>query len=341
MKQPQKDYGIAILKIISCFGVVIVHCSNEYETGFFGWVYYLACRAVLVFMLLSFVLCYDKLKNYDIRKLLDRVIKLYVPVLFWAIVYFAVLFIFQKYTGDNIRIIDLLWQMTTAHDQFLNPAMWFSIDLILLTVLLWIVGKIGRNNYAIEMGLLFLIVVAGFAMQYTGFNSYLWGETRFEIKYTMGRMAEMLPVAAIGSLCSAVKKVPIIIHQWIRLIASTVIIMLIHYLGINTISTEYSFGYAGVENCIVALALFAMFYQSNELDNKVAENIVNRVTSYTLGIYCMHVLVNKMLCALRVKFSIPIEKRTVTWCILVYLTCYSLSWLGSRLLPNKIHKYIL
>ncbi|SDB62972.1 acyltransferase [Butyrivibrio sp. INlla16] len=339
------NYGIQLLRMIMCIGVVIIHCADERTTGFQSFIYFIATNAVGTFMLIAFYFN-KKVSDMHFDQLVKkRISRIYLPVIIWAFIYSVIKIpvgLIDK--EESISLFDFVWQIMTGHDARLNPAMWFQLDLLMLTVLYWLyVNRLRTGIKTKEIILVASVLVFVYLLQYLGINAFLFGLLRFELRYPIGRVIEMVPFAIIGSLAAYVvdnNLVNIKRYSLLAIVVICLIYMLRNDIGINP---QYSFGYAGGEKLIVATALFILFSSADSLIMKggsIVKGIVYNISKYTLGIYSMHIIVNKILCAAKLKFKFPLEKRTIVWSLLVYVTCYAISWISCKIIPDKYTKYI-
>ena len=115
---------IDVIKMLSAFLVVCHHFGHK--TIFYDKITLLA---VPIFMILSFMFLFKKLnKDFDIYR---RIKKLFVPLFGSAVIYYIV---YNFILNRNIFISDFLWQTPFGHSPKLNQTMWFSNNLIFLTI---------------------------------------------------------------------------------------------------------------------------------------------------------------------------------------------------------------
>jgi len=193
------DYGIAILRVFMCFEVVLIHyLKQQLDFPGSGMVAYLRQFAVPVFMVLSFLLTQKKLEAVDSGWLIGRATRLLVPQFGWTVVYFLLYSLFDlMFHTEFTEPVDFWWQLALGHSLGLNPTMWFQVVLIWMTVLFVIVIIVFRVKFVIPI----LICLSGLALiiEYTGVIMML-DVYRVEIKYPVGRMVAMIPLASAGYL---------------------------------------------------------------------------------------------------------------------------------------------
>lgn len=201
-------FGLSILRIISCFCVVLIHfCGKENLQGnsnitIFNIVkqifYYIYPTAVPIFMILSFYFFSKILNEQDNEKFKDRMKRLIIPQVFWTIVYaivFKVLFITTANWTKNPNISDFLYQFFLGHSQNINETMWFQVDLIILTLLYFLIFRFMKREKAIIC--ICVLAITSIFLQYSGINYNTFKDLINETRYPLGRIAEVIPYCTI------------------------------------------------------------------------------------------------------------------------------------------------
>lgn len=170
--------GIDLLKIVACFGVVVLHFGPQ--TNF-------AVLSVPVFMFISAYLCGALFTGGDRADLLKRLKRLYVPFAFWGLLY-LVLYLLLERSLDLIAIVEQLTIGVLA-----CPVMYFLFLLMIFSLVLFRIGHSHHRWTVIVMILLFCVI-----MQYTGANAELFSYFPFEIRMVFGRFCELLPASLFG-----------------------------------------------------------------------------------------------------------------------------------------------
>lgn len=329
----KKDYniGLAILRTIMCFMVVLCHCWDAPNVqGVMKIISLTRGYAVSVFMLMSFILVQQTLVEHKKSKLIARFERLLIPQFGWAIIYWGVYsfidMIFDTQLEHGIK--DLIWQMFLGHSPQLNATMWYQVDLIYLTLLFLAVILIFQKNYETVLMILGFLALAA---QYSGIN-LIFDNLRFELKYPLGRFAEMLPIAVGGFVISSHKILEKLkSHTWIVIISSIAIIGVEELHGLLPSAPGY--GYSGIRMIAVAASFVALFYviPFDRLNDRM-KKLLQTITKYTMGIYCMHRLVSTLLSIAIIHWDIAVSVNSFNMCILIYILCFVLSWIGSMLL---------
>lgn len=280
------NWGMALLRSIMCFMVVLCHFwDTSNAQGFFAIISWMRLFAVSVFMLMSFVLVQKTLVSHDEEKIISRFKRLLIPQIGWTLIYWIVYYIIGRLVNLQLEngIKDMVFQMIFGHSQYLNPSMWYQVDLLWLTLVFLTIIVFCKKSY--EPVIWGLSLIAWIA-QYTGVNM-MWNTLPYEIKYPVGRFVEMLPIASFGFILASknilekMKK-----HKIIVALSCIVLIALIYKY--NVFSELDGYGYQGIKQIVVAFAVLCLFYVMpfDLIENtKKLKKVVAFISNYTLGIY--------------------------------------------------------
>lgn len=318
----KKNLGICLLKMLMCFEVVLSHFWKE-ETYPIILTPFSMLReyAVPVFMLMSFYLTQNIVLAKNREKYNKRFWRLIYPQLIWAFVYwiiYQIMEIILKRSFVN-GIEDLLWQILTGHSQRLNPAMWYQTVLILLTLVFTVLFYFLPQKIAVTG--LYLFLFLSLFSQYTGLNYRLFSTLRYELMYPLGRSCEMIPYAVIGFLLGYYG-IPEKLKNYKRVItfACCVIGGIILKFGLPSAK---GFGYSGLMPLMIAIILFTItiYIPLEKLPVKF-QIMILKISRYTLGIYCMHNLVGRILSGI-----FGTNGKSFLTCCAIYIICYAFSYI--------------
>lgn len=336
-KAGKQNYGVSILKTLMCFVVVCCHFLPETISTEYRWIIFLERCAVPVFMFISFFYFGNKIQKKSVD-LTYRCNQLYFPLFSWAIVYFLVYssLFYILHIGNKISIADFLWQCFTGHSASINPAMWFQIVLILYTVIIY-----GLFNYLDKKFFALLLVVfsvISYYLQYSGILYDILSGLRFELRFPIGRVFEMLPIVAlsllIGPFLNSFKYKHLNIGLGVFLVG---IAYCLYLAELKFFGFVGNFGYSGISLAVFSLGIFNIFYSLPEvfLKNK---NVIRIITKYTMGIYCIHNLVGRIIVQLLRMVGLSINDFGL--CFLIYLLSYFCCLLINAV-PNRYIKRLV
>ena len=275
--------------------------------------------AVPFFFLVSFVLNTEMFWKANIQKFKLRIWRLIWPQIAWSFIYWIIYYAL----GEVNSIKPLFWQIFTGHSNQLNATMWFQVVLIILTMLFWGIFCYCSTGMALSvvggLGIIALII------QYSGLNYIMFNSLSFELKYPLGRMVEMLPYASLG-IClkyfGILDKVKQQKKVWL-------IFTILLYIISRFLPSAPGFGYSGISLIAFALAIVVVTYCSSSSNVPyIVSVIVERLSRYTLGIYCMHRLIEYLFFKTNILAGAMSKIRiegTFVKCIIIYFLCYVIS----------------
>ena len=234
-----------------------------------------------------------------------------------------------------VRLSDFFWQIVTGHSPNLNVVMWFQIDLCILTLFFIVIITVCKEY---RFYVLYLFAIFSYFIQYSALNILIFEKFCFELKYPMGRFFEMLPLAIVGYFISSFgvlekeKK-----HRIITILVTVITLIVIE--TVDVIIPIDGFGYQGLEKNLVAICFVTIFYLIPFMDipDKI-KCILILLSRYTMGIYCMHFMVGRIMKIIYGKMGLRSE--TFTFCVFIWIACYLFSYLLS-LIPGNYMKRIV
>lgn len=328
------NYGFALLRVIMCFEVVLNHFWKEKATPPrilipFGL---MTSFAVSVFMFLSFFLMKNLFISECTKKKLIRIKRLAFPLFGWAIIYWFIYIILQFKINFDIHFSDLLWQCFTGSSPKLNPPLWFHSILIIITVLFIFIFLCVKEEYGLFI--VCLISLLCLVLEYSGINYGIFNSCRYELKWSIGRLIEMIPYATLGFLCSY-----FMIFEKLRQkrLLSCILFFLFSCFSFyyHTVKPAIGFGYEFDDRIIRAFFVvgFVYFIPFEKLPEKILK-FIKFITKYTLGIYCMHWGIGKIIDYLFTKNDLYVNSFVV--CIIIYVICFCFSYLISKIRPVRL-----
>ena len=337
--------GIAFLKMLMCFEVVCCHywiCEKDNVPTFLIPIYTLKDCAVPVFMTLSFYYFYKYLDKMDCSILHARIKRLYFPQVVWAVIYWVIFMLMEVlFKLDRLHgIKPLLWQMITGHSKELNPSMWYQFVLIVLTAVVSLLAfKLKGSKTLVVLAILCVISIV---LQETGVNVMLFDGMIFELKYPLGRLAEMIPYAFLGLVASRYQIFHRLKnhHQFLRLIAVGGMFVFFCLYWNGHVGQMKGFSYAGDFLFIMTICLLTIafsFQNEGKCPEKV-RRVCEQVTQYTLGIYCMHRLVGEIM--KHALSFLDLEINTFLLCLIIYAVSYCVAYIASKILPISMQSLV-
>ena len=326
------DIGLGVLRAILSFLIVMSHCYDPINAVGYWKLAFNKTEGcyfhVRTFFILSLYFSYKTLVSSDISKKIGRLERLFIPYIVWPLIYFfsrkwLLLLIKVKYRRE-LKLIDLKFQLLYGHT-FLTP-FWFQWNLIFISIVFALIIIIFRRNYNF---ILLLLGIASFILQYNGKN-VLYFNNRFSYyrSYTLGRIIESIPFSATGFLIASFQVLTLLKKCRIKVIivCCSIIYLLVNFQIFSDIK---GFGNPGFKMYFLSICIFIIFsmFPSEKIQNKRVINIIRKITNYTAGVYFMHIPVYEY----TEMYIISIQKRTIKGCAIVYLICYFISLIGTKI----------
>ena len=326
----QKNYGLSLLRIWMCFEVVLCHFWTVQETEKFNIFLETRNLAVPIFFLMSFLLTgktmVGKLDKLRVKK---RLYRLVCPQIVWSVLYFIVYYLLDlKWNlGLENGIKDFVLQLFFGHT--INQTMWYQVDLIIITIIMLCIFGLCKEKTGI-----FLITILGVLsvyLQYSGWNVATFGNLPREISYPLGRITESVPFVIVGTLISHYNIEKILEKErWKMLIVLLAVIVTMFKVTIFV--TPEGFQYSGMYNICMSSAMVMAFYllplaKLPEMGKKVIEF----VSKYTLGIYCIHRLIRNLMSYLLYPHIAIVTPGTFSECILIFIVSFIVVFLIGKI----------
>ena len=329
----RKNYGIALLRTFMCFEVILCHFWTESPSGILILFEWLKEPAASTFIFLAFFFTKPFDSNSDHSAIKKRIWRLVFPQIGWAFVYWFAFLILRHPVG----ISDLLWQIATGHSPNLNPSMWFQFVLLVISILFFIVFKLFTRRRALI--LLYALTVFSIWFQYSGYNSWLFGSLRYELKYPLGRIVEMIPYATLGLSISIFKVFERLQKNRGVYLVLFGILSFLFLLFSQYIPAAPGFGYSnGIHLPVVfCIAGFAYLIPLDSIPTKVQKTL-QFATNYTLGIYCIHRLIGYSLNS--VLFWAGVKIHHFLLCFIIYLLSFIASFIIAKISPKYLKQMV-
>ena len=327
--------GVSILRFYMAFMVVSSHMSERTLTPIGGLFNIFQGFHVPVFMLLSFLLCAKYFLEPTKELIVKRVLRIIIPFFFWGIVgYLFTLLIW------DLNFEALIWQLTMGLPA--NTSLWYLAVTLWIAIIFWVIRLL--TNKKVFIILISIIGVLSIVSQYTGLNYLIFNDLPYSPRISLGRIAEMIPYAVIGVLTSYL--LPIIKRMHFKqhlIIFISIGLLLAGLLTFDRFLYNYrpqGFDYSGLFMIVVAFLLVITAFTNplNFIENFTFKTVVKWVTSFTLGVFCIHLVLGRFVELMFISFSWEIKTTAI-----VFVT-YALSYLLSLLIyliPNKYTKMLV
>lgn len=319
------NIGLNLLRVIMSFAVVRTHfgCGDIFGT-----------IAVPVFMIMSFFFTEKYIIDRDNDKLKNRIERLVYPYILWAVIYWSIYrlsaLFFDKHT--EVKLSSLLFQIAFGHSGELNPAMWFHFDLIFFTIFMILMFFAWNNRKHVMLFLAFLVIVF-FLAQYSGLNVSIFQNMRYEIKYPLGRLCETYSFAYVGMIMAKYSVCKYIQQKKFLLFGGSILFFcIIRYFNILVMRPD-GFDYQGISLFLLSIDIFIVFYciPTEHIPQRI-QKFINFISSYSMGIYCVHFLVGRFIKEIMDEHEI--QRGAIVDVLIIYFCSFLIAFLISTI-PNK------
>ena len=176
-----------------------------------------------------------------------------------------------------------------------------------------------------------ILCIISYILQYSRYNYIFFENFKASIYKTVGRLIETIPIAWIAFALSYNKNIldELESSTYKSIFYSSIILFFIYKYDIFVHIDRHYF-FSGIDKSIFAIFSFIVFYLLPL--GKSSERVklfIKYITSYTLGVYCLHNILNKYILINDIK-----------GCILIYLICYLLSFIGSKVVKSSKLKFL-
>lgn len=222
-KSRRFNTGVAILKVLMCFGVIGCHFGRS-----------LGGIEVPLFALMAFAMSAIP-ENRDV--LLARLRRLALPFWFWGL---AGLIVWPLTTKSDFSFLGLLVRLVgqLALGSSLNSPLYFIFIVVLLTCLFYLINKFRLRNVVYGV-----IVVVAFSLQYSGLNSLLCRIFPMGADNVIGRISEFAPYAVFGAVLNLYRN-EVFKSPFVWVSVGIALIVVSTTMG-NLLAIPSGFGYQG------------------------------------------------------------------------------------------------
>lgn len=329
------NYGVEILRMIMAFLVILEHFYRP-QNNIIKKIRNSLKFHVPTFLIISFYYLNNNLVNLKVDKIKERLKRLLIPYLIYPIIiYFVYNFLYYFCNFENLRknIYILIIQFIVG--RLLCSVLWFQFNLIILTLLFFIIAFIFKSYY---LHILQILGIFSYLLQFSNINYKYFKMYKDYIRFSVGYFAETIPIAVTGLSISSIDIINISKkNSFFNFLIYTSFLYIIFKYPIFT--QVKGFGKQGIINNIEAVFLFVIFslVHLDNLNKKILI-CIKYLTSYTPGVYFLH---TKIYLIFKIRISL-IKKHTFLGCLLIYLISYLVSFIGFiSLKKNKLkHLFI-
>lgn len=284
------------------FGVILAHFwvpsgENALTDTFLNG---LATSAVPVFTTISFYFSGKLIERCEWESIGNRIIRLAKPFLLWPVLLFVSYNIFFSLYEGKMRygITELGYQYLFGHTTICG-VMYFNWIIIVITVLFAVIFHLFRQKGQVVILILGMLSAI---MVYSGKNYMLFSVYPYELKFPLGRVAELLLFAILGMILAHLDyeiiieklKQSGIYYLVYGVLVFELVFLFKELISLRSYQLSENFGYGYPDQFVIAGILFILGYSFRE--NWIYPPIKKAIcfiSRYTAGIYCVHYFIGK------------------------------------------------
>ena len=325
----EKNIGLQIFRMILCFWVVLLHCLKKFNRILIKYIIEKKFH-VPSFFFISFFYFYPIIKERNSFKMKSRLERLFIPFIIWPTFIWVFnnlfhLFFKTSLYGRKLTFKELLIQLIIGRKFFGH--FWYLFNLILLSIVFFIFSFLRDYIFLIFMN---LVQIMCFILQHNKYIYIFFADYHGCVTYSVGHFISSFPIA-ISALTfnksNIIQYLEIHMYKSLFIIFSILPIIFIYGLP-NT--------YEGVDKILFSCFAFFGFHllPFNKYLHRYMKNIIYIITNFTNGIYCLHTMIYLFL---KIEFKCCFS---LYHCILIYIICYIISFLGAKVFVHNKMKYL-
>ena len=267
------------------FSILFFHCLNKriFSHAFYNNLSEVVSVGLHSFFIISFYFSYDSFITKNINKIKDRFKRLLIPYILWPIIMYLQQTIYNFEHGKKIKLFKLLiYQILIGNG--LSLVLWFNLNLIFVLLFFAIVIFINKKylSYIILIGIEIIFIF--FSDNYYKF----WDNYNYIVKFPLRPIRNTYKFCLIGFFLSSIK-----IIEKIKVNKRIVLLFILAF------PSQLLYNNSSIKEIakIIFTTLLILIFASIpfEKTNIIIFNFIKQITSYTGGIYCIHIYINSLL----------------------------------------------
>ena len=328
------NIGIQLLRTICSFLVVVCHFYNfqHYRIIYNKHIYYL-----ITFFYISFYFSYNTLASRNISKIKERFIRMLIPYIGWPLLFYLKDKLNHYYykRRDIYKLKNLYYQIIVGCKIY--GIFWFLFNLIFLTLFFTLIIFMFKKYYMYALFISCIIIYSFFYSNYANILIF-YKYKKVPCHHSIRPNLEYFVFTFTGFYLASIRFIhKLYKYRYISIICS--MISLYVYIKYYTpFFRKVTFFYKGIIRDILVTFFFIIFSMLpfDKINNNYIYTFLNKITSYTGGIYYIHVKAGEI----SENYIYLIRIRSFKGCVILYLICYSTCFLGAFILKKFHFKYL-
>ena len=330
LKQKKIYIGIEFLRIFFSFNILLLHCLNKfiYKKQLYKIINVIVSTGLKIFFIIAFYFSYDLFSSKNITHIKRRFERLLIPYIIWPmIIYIYRINIFYSFLYTKYYELKILcYQFLIGHG--IANVFWFSYNLIFISLMLTIIIFIIKNN------IIFLLISSIPVYLYYISNYYKNFFLNYKeiVVFSNKPLASTYILGVIGFSLSYFKMIDKAKKKNFFLIICCSTFLILFILYYEKVKKFYFLSY------LFSISLIALFTDLPFHKLKI-ENIIKQISLHTGGIYYIHINIHLLINQHFIS-KYHLRRGTITICIVNYLICYILCFIGFRIFKKNKLKYL-
>jgi hypothetical protein len=284
------------------------------------------------YFFINFYFSYFIFSSRSILRIKQRLTRFVIPYFIWPFLFLGIKIItYKKNLPMDEVIYDLFTQIIIGRGIYF--VFWYQFNLIFIFLFFAII-TLSFKKYHIYIFQIILII--SYILEYFEFTEKFFVAFSEDIRRSVGRAIKMLIFSLIGFLLCSIKMLNYLKRHRIKSIfISLVSLIFIVYYKIYFLKLYFFEGIFLVLGTVCLLIIFALL----PLDNLTFIPLIfliKQTTSYTAGVYFLHVKIMQYLN----EYITIFKSGEIRGCVLNYLICHSICFLGMKLFGKSKLKYL-
>ena len=327
-KGTKRMIGIEVLRMILCFRIILLHyysAKNRYLLQMKSHQFQVPC-----FFYISFYFLYPAISEKNTKKIKIRLERLLIPYIIYPILVWIInnlMFLLIKFNRFNrlLKLKELLLNLIVGKGIFGIGVLWFHFNLLILTLIFFISSFFLKHYFLLFFQILALISLI---IQYSGINFQFFKKYNRNISMSVGNIVETFTMAILAFSLAHINICKLFFKNRNKILFFSCFFLYIIF-NYNIFSPLKGFSSAGIKQNIISFFLFNISFLTHfESLNSTLLLLIQQITKYTQGIYCLHFLILYYFKLIFHKYG------TFTDCIILYIISYILSFIGFKIFNN-------
>ena len=329
------NIGLQFLRMICSFFIVLCHFYKFHHYN--KIIYNKNSYYIIIFFYMSFYFSYNTLASRNISKIKLRFIKMLTPYIGWPLLLYLKDKFDHYYYKERLihRFKHLYYQIIVGCKIY--GIFWFLFVLIFIHLFFTLIIFIFKKIHLFILFISNIFIYYFFYSNYASiliFNKY----KKVPVHHSIKPILEFFVFAFTGFYLASIQFINKLYKCRIIAFLISNFSLFIYIKYYNNYFKKMIKIYKGIIRIILVTFIFIIFSMLpfDKINNIYILTFLNKITSYTGGIFYIHVIMGEI-CKKHIRI---IRKYTFKGCILLYFICYCACFIGSFIFQKSKLKYL-